>query len=211
MATITEIKTILQNLTKAKITQITIANALGCGRSNISQRENNNSVLTFEEIKKIENYFNVSLDNYKQELNNDIIKIQYWNGLPPELKNPDFSCVTAEYKVITHHWGLEPENLCIIPMVGDKMTNYWYPIKNGDILIINTAQNYILGNGVYFATSRNNTRYWIREMQILVNDNIELKGFSPSGNTTRILSPEEADEVDFKIIGKVIKNVSFKL
>ena len=91
------------------------------------------------------------------------------------------------------------------------MSKYWYPINNGDILIINTAQNYIMGNGVYFATSQNNTRFWVREMQTLVNGDVEFKGFSPSGNTTRILSKPELEAADFKIIGKVIKNVSFRL
>lgn len=68
MATITEIQEIIQNLTNAKITQTDIADALGCGRSNISLRTKNNSQLSFEEIKKIEKFFNV--DIFKQELNN---------------------------------------------------------------------------------------------------------------------------------------------
>ena len=96
-------------------------------------------------------------------------------------------------------------------MVGDKMAHYWYPIGNNDILIVDTSQNYIRGNGVYFATSQNNSRFWIREMQVLVNDDVEFKGFSPSGETTRVLSKEELQAVDFRVIGKVIKNVSFRL
>ena len=84
-------------------------------------------------------------------------------------------------------------------------------MADGDILIVNTKQNYIMGNGVYFATSRNNTRFWVREMQVLVNDDIEFKGFAPSGETTKTLSKQELSDVGFKIIGKIIKNVSFKL
>lgn len=57
---------------------------------------------------------------------------------------------------------MEANQLCIVPMVGDKMSRYWYPIFNGNILIIDTSQNQIMGNGVYFATSRNNTRFWIK-------------------------------------------------
>lgn len=206
-----EIQSILQNLTNTKITLTQIGLALGTGRANISKRANGNSKLTANEIKKIEDYFKIKITDSKQCQTDNIIKIPYWSELPVELKNPDFTCVTAERKVIENHWYLKPEELCIIPMVGDKMSKYWYPINNGDILIINTAQNYIMGNGVYFATSQKNTRFWVREMQTLVNGDVEFKGFSPSGNTTRILSKSELEAADFKIIGKVIKNVSFRL
>lgn len=204
-----EIQAILQNLTNAKITLAQIGQALGTGRANISKRANGKSKLSIEEIEKIEKYFNVELTDSK--LSEDIVKIPYWSQIPEELKNPDFTCVTAERKVIENHWYLKSEDLCIVPMVGDKMSKYWYPINNGDILIINTAQNYIMGNGVYFATSRNNTRFWVREMQTLINGDVEIKGFSPSGNTTKTISESDLKNVDFKIIGKVIKNVSFRL
>lgn len=212
MTTIIEIQDIIQKLTKAKITQIDIAEALGCGRSNISLRSKNNSRLTFEEIKKIEQYFNISLNNQQTlQPESDVINIPYWSELPEELKNPDFEGVMAGKRAIVNHWYTKPENLCIVPMVGDKLSKYWYPINDGDILIIDTSHDFIRGNGVYFATSRNNTRFWVREMQVLVNDDIEFKGFAPSGETTRVLTRQQLEDVGFKIIGKVIKNVSFRL
>ena len=214
MTTIIELQSTLQNLKKKKITFVEIGEALGTGRANISKRANTNSHLKADEIEKIESYFEVKLtdlENMETMSNNDIIKIPYWPQLPEQLKNPDFTCVTAEKKVIENHWYLKPEDLCIVPMVGDKMAHYWYPIGNNDILIVDTSQNYIRGNGVYFATSQNNSRFWIREMQVLVNDDVEFKGFSPSGETTRVLSKEELQAVDFRVIGKVIKNVSFRL
>ena len=141
----------------------------------------------------------------------EIIKIPYWDGLPDELKIPDFTCVTAERNVIKNHWYLNPDSLCIVPMFGNKMANYWYKINDSGILIIDTSHNKIVGDGVYFATSQNNTRFWVREMQNLINNDVEFKAFSPSGNTTRVMTKQELDDVDFKVIGKVIKNVSFRL
>ena len=212
MTTIIEIQDIIQKLTKAKITQIDIAEALGCGRSNISLRSKNNSRLTFEEIKKIEQYFNISLNNQQTlQTDSDIINIPYWSELPEELKHPEYPYVLAQRVSIKKGWNVKPENLCIVPMVGDKLSKYWYPINDGDILIIDTSHNFIRGNGVYFATSRNNTRFWVREMQVLVNDDVELKGFAPSGETTRVLTRQQLEDVGFRIVGKVIKNVSFRL
>lgn len=144
-------------------------------------------------------------------LTTDRIEISYWEELPENLKNPKIMSVWFDREIIENAWGMSAEHLCIIPMVGDKMAHYWYPIYNNDILIVDTSQDYIMGNGVYFATSRNNTRFWIREMQILINNDVQVKGFAPSGDTTKVISADTLKEADFKIIGKVIKNVSFRL
>lgn len=208
----------LQNLINYKPSQAELCQIMDVKQSTMSNRASRNSDFTSDEIVKLNNYYHINLftnepvnDCDVKIAENNIIKIPYWDMLPERLKIPDFSCVMAERNVIKYHWYLDPESLCIVPMVGDKMTNYWYPIKNGDILIIDTLQNYIIGNGVYFATSRNNSRFWIREMQALINDDIQIKGFAPSGETIKVFTQEQLREVDFQVIGKVIKNVSFRL
>lgn len=209
----------IQNLTNAKISQEEFGKALGTGRANISKRIKNKSVLTLEETKKLESYFNVVLlEGGTKNLalmplggTVDRVEIGYWEELPEDLKKSKVQSVWFDREIIENDWEMNPDNLRIIPMIGDKMTMYWYPIINGNILIIDTTQNYIMGNGVYFATSRNNTRFWIREMQVLINDDIQVKGYAPSGETTKIFKPEQLKDVDFKIIGKVIKNISFRL
>lgn len=206
----------LQKLIKAEINQAELGRVLGVSRANINYKKQANTLLSDEDVKKIETYYKVSLSQnspcYAAKIPiDDIIKIPYWSGLPEELKISDFTCVTAERNVIKNHWYLNPDSLCIVPMFGNKMSNYWYKINDSDILIIDTSHNRIVGNGVYFATSQNNTRFWVREMQNLINNDVEFKAFSPSGNTTRVITKQELDEVDFKVIGKVIKNVSFRL
>ena len=215
MATITDIIETLQNLTNAKISQSDIARALNVTRATISKRVASGSQLTFDETEKLESYFNVILleggvKNLALMPLNDIKNIPFWEDLPEDLKVSDISVIVPT-DLIKKHWYLNPDNLRVVPMVGDKMTNYWYRINENDILIIDTSHNFIRGNGVYFATSRNNTRFWIREMQALINDDIQIKGFAPSGETTKVFTQEQLADVDFKIIGKVIKNVSFRL
>ena len=222
MQTVKQALDSLQNLTNAKITQEEFGKALGTGRANISRRIKNNSLLTLAEIKKLENYFEVEyneihllnnneLTKYHAAVTGDKIEIPYWDQLPEELKNPKIISCWFDNEIIENSWGMNAKNLCIIPMVGDKMTNYWYPIRSGDILIVDTSQNQIMGNGVYFATSQNNTRFWVREMQVLINQDIEIKGYSPSGSTIKSFCREQLENVDFRLIGKVIKNVSFRL
>lgn len=214
---------VYNTLQKFKIVnQAELGRVLGVSRANINYKKQANVLLSDEDVKKVETYYNLKLTDNNKSSNNisftgsykplsDIIQIPYWSGLPDELKHPEYVSVLAQRISIVHAWELKPENLCIVPMVGDKMVNYWYKINDGDILIIDTSRNHISGNGVYFATSQNNTRFWIREMQVLVNGDVEFKGFAPSGNTVRVVSKEDLEKVGFQIVGKVIKNVSFRL
>lgn len=63
-----DLQTKLIELTKRNISQTDIANALNVTRSNISLRIKNDSPLNTEEIKKIEEYFNVTLLAYNPVL-----------------------------------------------------------------------------------------------------------------------------------------------
>ena len=207
----------LQFVTKRKITYEEIGDVLGVTRSAIQNRISRKSPLKDYEEAIIDDYYKLKSQNTTNQyasphiLSGDRIEISYWDKLPEELKNPKIVSCWFDREIIENSWGMSAEHLCIIPMIGDKMTRYWYPIRNNDILIVDTSQDYIMGNGVYFGTSQNNTRFWIREMQILMNNDIQIKGYAPSGDTTKVFTKEQLDEVDFRLIGKVIKNVSFRL
>lgn len=208
--------TTLQNSTNAEINQAELGRVLGVSRANINYKKQANVLLSDEDVKKIETYYNVNLtpndsSNLLQFPPSDRIEISYWPELPEELKNPKIVSVWFDREIIENDWRMNADHLCIVPMIGDKMARYWYPIRPNDILIIDTSQNYIMGNGVYFGTSQNNTRFWIREMQILINREIEFNGYAPSGNTSKVYTSQELENVDFKLIGKVVKNVSFRL
>ena len=197
------------------ITAREISKIWNIDEASYSRKKRLGSQIKYENIKRLEQKLNISLTTENQtnvmRFPVDRIEIFYWDKLPEELKNPRIVSCWFDKEIIENAWGMSAEHLCIVPMVGDKMTRYWYPIRNGDILIVDTSQDYIMGNGVYFATSRNNTHFWIREMQALINDDTQIKGFAPSGDTVKVFTTEQLKEVDFKLIGKVIKNVSFRL
>lgn len=65
-----DVQTMLQNLTNYKITHKKLADALGVSAGAVSQRINNpKSMLRMDEIKKIENYFMVNLQNPSEVYN----------------------------------------------------------------------------------------------------------------------------------------------
>lgn len=208
----------LQNLTQRKITQQDMGEALEITKQAIGKKKAEKYDFKAFEIERMKNYV---IDKYKIEKfpkvdgsyqNNKIIEIPYWEFTPEEMKNPKYPYVAA-VRTSIDDWSNNFSNLRIIAMNGDKLENYWYKIRNKDVLIIDLAETKINanGSGVYFATSRNNTLYWIREMQKLYNGDIEFNSYSPSGHDIKVLSKEQLTEADFRVIGKVIKNVSFTL
>lgn len=209
----------LHNITQCRIVKSDIARALKIDPAQLRRKEISGIDLKQSELNIIAEAFNVPFESliYQENIKNNIapapdrIEIAYWEHLPEALKNPKIVSCWFDREIIENAWGMSAEHLCIVPMVGDKMARYWYPIRNGDILIVDLNQDYIMGNGVYFGTSQNDSQFWIREMQILINRDIEFKGYAPSGETSKIYTAQQLEEVDFRLIGKVIKNVSFRL
>lgn len=209
-----ELTDYLQNLTQQKVTQEEIGNALNVSKQAIAKKKASGYDFKNFEIEKIKNYLlNKGLQNSTKFDSGfskyDIVEIDYWEFAPEEMKNPKYPFVIAQRSSIKE-WG---NKLCIVAMNGDKMVDYWYKIRHNDVLIIDLNETRINanGSGVYFATSRNNSKFWIREMTELIDDGIEFKAYAPSGQTVRQLTRQQLIEADFRIIGKVIKNVSFTL
>lgn len=76
---ICELQTLLITLTRRNITQTKIAEALGTTRSNISLRIKNKSLITNEELEKVEKFFNISISKDEQLniVNNSLIEISH--------------------------------------------------------------------------------------------------------------------------------------
>ena len=203
---------LVTGLKQEKVTQEQMGMALGVTKQNISQTKN--KVLSQEQIDKIENYFNVSLTgvNSVKYGENEIIKIPYIDWLPEEMRNPKYSYVSAQ-RMSLDDWSADVNSLRIVAMNGDKMEFFWYRIRNKDVLLVDTSERKVNnnGSGVYFATSRGNSKFWIREMTETIDDGIEFKAYAPSGLTTRVLTRQQLEDADFQIIGRVIKNVSLTI
>lgn len=147
----------------------------------------------------------------KDTSNNDIIKIPYIEWLPEEMKNPKYPDVVARSHSIDD-WG-QIESLRIVAMNGNSLENYWYKIQNKDVLLIDTSETKVNadGRGVYFATSQNNTKFWIREMTEQLDGSIEFRAYPQNEIITKVYTKQQLNDVGFRVIGKVIKNVSLKL
>lgn len=143
MTTIIEIQKRLQYLTNAKITQTDIADALEVGRSNISQRIKNKSELSFDELKKIENKFNISLSEQKINKGFDDVDGFYFPDVLGSCGNGVFEMSQECYPIKIPRNDFFKEispfkKYSVINAYGESMNPI---IKDGDKLIIEHLEN----------------------------------------------------------------------
>lgn len=111
---ISELQTLLISLTKSNIPQTKIAEAFGTTRSNISLRIKNKSVVTDEELKKCEEFFNVDLSG-----------------------NKDFNIVNIAFKQIQNSFNIDDSNMLAIKTIVENpkllnLTRIFVDAVNGD-------------------------------------------------------------------------------
>ena len=208
---------------KLQLTQEEFAELIGKNKKTIVFWENERTKPSKSILLTICNICNLPIDYFKEtvtntvineiqkDIPNEIISIPYLEWLPEEMRNPKYPDVVSR-TISIDDWG-KIECLRIVAMNGDSMENYWYKMQNKDVLLIDTSETKVNadGRGVYFATSQKNTKFWVREMAELLDESIEFSAYPQSGTITKVYSKEQLKQVDFKIIGKVIKNVSLKL
>lgn len=170
--------------------------------------------LSDEQIKKIEKYFNINL-TVSPTQNADLtiadkIELQYWGqGLPCEdkLKNPLIvTPMWFDRKLINGGWQKDEQNLNIIAMPGDKMDGGDIPFKNGDILVIDTAQTDISISGIYFYTTNNNEDVFVNNFRKRFDGTVVL-GYTNSKYEDSIVTIDQLEAAGYNVIGRVIKNM----
>lgn len=153
MATITDIIGTLQNLTGAKINQSDIARALNITRATVSTRIKTQSRVNFEEIKKLENVYNVDLsktgqfDNAQQTITADYYPEVFGSCgtghfVPSETKEQIQVPVKNFLKRISTQ-----KKYSVINAKGDSMQPFIY--NNDKLLVEHWGGEQIIDNQVY--------------------------------------------------------------
>ena len=197
----------LSELNGCKITQTDIASALNVTRQNINKRLKNNSELSYDEMLKLENYFNIAINEKNQikQTNNstDILKLDYYPDFivnSENLKNI-FSECKNKINVQKNYIGAysQYEKYIVINAKDESM----YPcIHNMDLLIVKIMQEQekIQDNKIYILLY--DGQIFIRRLlknilEIVVkSDNIE------QGYRTQIIDNENLKKL--KIIGQIV-------
>ena len=226
------IETLKQN--KIKFKEVQIANILNIAPQTLCRKKRQNESIDYLDIKKIETTFDISLT--KDELNilkyaetqdnkyiNNLLtnnectcgeqyNIQYWEGLPDNLKRPKITSIHTDRELIYEDWQLKHDNLRVIPMKGDSLQNYWYPMRHNDILAFDISNKDLNNDGIFVFTTNNRENIYIRKLNLRMDGNIDVLDYKePTPVIVKTITLEMAKEVDFEIIGRVFKNISLRI
>lgn len=220
------IQNTLQNLTGKKITQEELGKALGIKKSAMNIRIKNGGEIKPIEIKRIEEYFNVEYrelhlltpeEAEKLKMINENCScseqydIPYWEGLPEYLKKNDFTSAHIDKEIIENYWKYDAKNLRSIPIFTNHL-NY-YPEEKfpfGHIAAMDISSTDINKAGIYCFTT--NSGIFIRKINLLMDGSVQFMDYSqPTPQVSKVVTPEQLEEVNFTIIGRVFKCLTTRL
>lgn len=221
--TVSQAAAIVSLLSGREISRNQIGSVIGISRQ--TAHRNKDRELEEEEIVKIENNFNIYIPrnfeiientNNPESLSGRFATINYWhdeNCANEKIKDESVSSLLLDLELIVHKLQCKPENLRIIAMPGEEMDGGSYPLKNGDILLIDISQTDLSTSGVYFVTTKNNSMVFVRRLLELMLGSLSSSVDNPvyADQVNKTLSPKQLEEMDFRVIGRVIKNMSLKI
>lgn len=203
---INELQQHLQNITQKEITQSDIAKALEKDRSNICNKAKRGTELKVSEIKQIEKYFGVNLFTNLQPTNDQII-LEYIHLNPScgkgtiLLDKVEVTPISLGKALIQNVFKIKnPKCLKIFKASGDSMEKTIY---DEDLLLVDTSIIDCINGGVYLLMR--NDDFICKRLHKLLNGDLEI--ISDNSLYDKEIIQSNSD-VEIKIIGRVIKNLS---
>ena len=213
---IEELQATLQILTNSKITFQEIADALGRKLSTISTRKGNGSELRLNELKRIEEYFDVVLtdsacqtarliENIEENRTNiELATIEYYPdvylsaGFGVEVLDESYEHVIIDERFLTSERGMRvnPKNCKMVRISGNSMFPEYH---HGDRVIIDESDTNLTDGQIY--AFRYDGQCYVKEI-------------NRAGNKIKCISVNKEYEpffierdVDFKVFGRIIPRI----
>lgn len=206
---------ILDALKILDISQADMAVALEVTPGAISKRVNSESELKVSELLILQNYFKKDLFGMyalsNPQVNScvpDAVEIVYYDNpkLTNIIKTPEVTSIWLDRELVHNKWHKNERDLRTLSMPGDNMNGGDDPIFNGDMLIIDISSTDVRRSGIYAFTTQGETNLFVNILRQRVDGNIEFSHWN-SQYSSSIRTVEELKELDFKIIGRMIKSM----
>lgn len=139
----------------------------------------------------------------------DTVEIKHYENpnLISSIKNPRFLSIWLDSILVHDIWKKNENDLRIMQMTGDSMDGGIEPIRNQDMLVLDLAENNIMLSGIYAYTTRNDNFIFVNGIKQNIDGSV--KFFYMNKNYEEILyNLSDLKKIDFKVIGRVIKNMS---
>ena len=148
-------------------------------------------------------------NSQQKKCSSGAVEIIYFEN--PELlgsiKNPNISSVWLDRELVHNVWNRDEKNLRVMQMPGDVMFGGDTPIKNQDILIVDTSITDIMLSGVYAFTTRNDNFIFINCIKQKIDGQVLFYYWNKNYDDV-IYAHSDLERIGFKVIGRVIKNLS---
>ena len=198
----------LQNLTKTKVSQESIANALGLKQTTISGRASRNSDFSLDELIMLEQALALPIGSVSGiQSNESSIELDYICIAPScgrgtvVLDEADVTPVRIGKEVIKDIWKVStPEVLKLFKATGDSMEN---TIEDGNILLVDTSRTDYHNGGIYVLTINND--WFVKRLRLKINGDLEIISDNPK-YVPEVLKPNT--DIEINVVGRVIKNLS---
>lgn len=113
--------------------------------------------------------------------------------------------VQFDREIIEGYWNRIPENLRWFPMLGNTMNSGEYPLANNDVLIVDISSTDALKSGIYVYTTV--AGIFINGISTLKNGDVQFI-YQNKNYPTETYTADEIKEMEFKLIGRMVKNLS---
>lgn len=201
-------------LTFSKMLEVTqlskseVARILGVVPSSITSRINGTDDIKISELEKIEEHVGHKIYRLEGIKQTDQIEIPYIEIEGTKTKHPFVeNGIKLDKKFIKNIWGKDAKNLRIMTMQGNNMNSGDYSIKNNDILIIDISSTKYSKPGIYVYTSAHNSGLNVSGLQEKTNGNLVMLNYNKD-YVDEEYAPEQLKAMEFKVIGRMIKNMS---
>jgi phage repressor protein C with HTH and peptisase S24 domain len=195
-----ELLSIILQKTGNYVNQSMLAESLGITRQTVSNRIKNGSQVTVSELKKIEEYFNINLLNETENLNENMVYVDYYTDVFASCGNGNIVFSDTKLKLPISGYLIggfsQQKTYSMINATGNSMSP---TIDSGDKIIVehwNGAQ--IQDNKIYVFCFNN--EFFVKRLSknldeiIIKSDNPEYRVRTINGNTIN----------ELQLVGKVV-------
>lgn len=216
---ITEALQTIQKHINRPISQTEMAQVLGISSVAINKRVTRRSELRVSEAIKLVKHYGYNLfSDYIQndnsstnclKKNQDSVEIIYYENptLDETIKNPLITTLWLDRELVRNVWKKDEKNLRTLKMPGDAMNGGERPIRNRDMLIVDLSSTDILSSGIYAYTTNDDNLIFINGIKQKVDGSVKFYYWNRTYSES-IYKLQDLQKINFKVIGRIIKNMT---
>lgn len=200
--------------------QCDLANKIGILQQQLSKYERGENKPSADFFVKLYENLNVNINwlltgkgkIFISDSNNageEAVEIKYYENpnLVSSISNNRGLSLWLDGILVRNIWKKNEKDLRIIQMTGDCMDGSDTPIKNQDMLIIDISANNIMSSGIYAYTTRDDNFIFINGLKQNIDGSVNFYYWNKNYEET-LYNLADLKKIDFKVIGRVIKNMS---